>query len=212
MRHLKWKKKRPTIETARAYLRDGHHTVDPRSDYQSPDEQRAEMEAIVADLESTYTRFPRTTSLEYAVLKGHLILEHAVMQYIRYHARLALDIEDLRFTFAQKVDIACLMGFGLVSPTLLATIKLFNKARNEVAHTFSLSRETVDELIRFNSDEEPVVPLTDRQRIAALRRICAFICGKTAGVIEADFALRRYDRSPAAAQQGSDSDSTAQSS
>lgn len=135
-------------------------------------------------------QFPRTQNLEYAILKSHLIVEHALVQYIRCFANTAVSEKDLRFTFSQKLEIAYLFGFGTNSPTLLPTVERLNKIRNQVAHTFSLDRIATDELLRINAaDYDTFKPANDKERIRGLRWICAAICGRVAGEIEASYAM-----------------------
>jgi hypothetical protein len=128
--------------------------------------------------------FVKPMSLEFAALKAHLIIEHALSRYIQSFATTYVDVKTLRFSFAQKLEIAYLLGFGANDPTLLPTIESLNKIRNQVAHTFELDRSSLDEIIQINSEEhKDLKPKDDRERIKFLRWICAFICGRISGEI-----------------------------
>lgn len=159
--------------------------ISPSEHYLSAAEHDAEITKISEELMDAYMQFPRTQNLEYAVLKGNLIIEHVVTQFIRCHSRVSVDLSDIRFSSAQKLEVAYLMGFGANNPTLLPTVQLFNKARNQVAHG-SVDRRVVDELIRINSEVDAPPLQTDRHRISALRALCTSICAMTAGQLTAE--------------------------
>ena len=78
-----------------------------------------------------------------------MIVEYALTQYIRCFVLVAVQAEDVRFTFSQKLEIAYLLGFGANHPILLPTIERLNKVRNQVAHTFTLDRAALDEMLRI---------------------------------------------------------------
>lgn len=178
----KVKRKRPTLADADQWLKEGSYFVCPKEHFLSEEETDTFVDEIVEALENIPTNFPRTSNLEFAVLKGHLILERMIVMFIRFHAGVRIDSDDIKFTFSQKLEVAYLMGFGTNSPTLLPTIQLWNRARNQVAHNLKLETDIIDRLIRINSDGE-CPPSTDRQRISALRRFCFGTCGYLSGQI-----------------------------
>jgi hypothetical protein len=185
------KRERPTLKTAHEYFKEGSFGIYPDKHYLSGKKREAEIRRVSDELlEVTRSQFPRTQNLEYAILKTHLIVEFALVQYIRCFAATFVEAKTLRFTFSQKLEIAYLMGFGTNSPTLLPTVEMLNKVRNQVAHTFRLDRKLVDELLRINhEDYESFRPKNDRERISCLRAICIFVCGMTAGIIEASYYM-----------------------
>jgi hypothetical protein len=197
MRPSQIKRERPTLRTAHAFFKEGLFSIDPKLHYFSGKEREAEIRKVADDLEEVVGRqFPRTQNLEYAILKSHLIVEYALVQYIRCFAATFIDAKDLRFTFRQKLEIAYLMGFGAHHPILLPTVETLNKIRNQVAHTFALDRAAVDELLRINHEEYTAFnPKNDRQRVQCLRWICTFVCGRTAGEIEAAYSMVTMARS-----------------
>ena len=127
MRAHQIKRKRPTLETAHSFYKEGSFYTGHEHRL-SGAEREAQIEAVLEDLRTIVKRqFPRTGILEYAVLKAHLIVEHALSQYIRCFALTSVEMESLRFTFAQTLEVAYLMGFGANSPTLLPTVERLNK-------------------------------------------------------------------------------------
>ena len=135
---------------------------------------------------ATPNHFPRTQNLEYAILKTHLIIEYAITQFIRCTSFALVDAEKIRFTFAQKLDIAVLHGLGCGCSTTVPSIEMLNQIRNQVAHRFTFDRQLVTELIAINSDNGNGSRQTpsDRECIGFLKRYCAFMCGEIAGQIK----------------------------
>jgi hypothetical protein len=191
MRAQQAKRERPTLKTAHDFFREGSFLVDPKLHSLSGKEREAELQKVGDDLRDIVRlQFPRTQNLEYAILKSHLIVEYAFVQYIRCFAANFVSLKDLRFTFYQKLEIAYLMGFGVNDPILLPTVETLNRVRNQVAHTFAIDRAAVDELLRINHEEyNEFEPKNDRQRVQCLRWICSYICGRTAGEILAAYSL-----------------------
>jgi hypothetical protein len=189
------KRQRPTLKTAHDYFEQGVFRISPDLHSLSGKARQAELQKVRDGLDDVVRKqFPRTQNLEYAILKTHLIVEYALAQYIRSFAATFVDLKDLRFTFSQKLEIAYLMGFGANDPTLLPTVEILNKIRNQVAHTFALDRKAVDELLRINHDDyDRFKPRNDRHRVQCLRYLCIYICGRTAGEILAAYAMATMD-------------------
>ncbi len=183
MRSYQIKRERPTFKTAHDFHKEGSFLVDPKQHGLSGEEREAEIERIGDKLGDLVMRqFPRTQNLEYAILKSHLIVEYAITEYIRGFSAVVVPIESIRFTFAHRLEIAYLLGFGANDPLLLPTVERLNKVRNQVAHTFSLDRGALDEMLRVNGEDYDSFEVkSDRERISRLRAICAHICGRVAG-------------------------------
>ena len=77
----------------------GMRTVDYLAD---ADRLRIVEEVAEELLETVRQHFPRTSNLEYAILKAHLIIENALTQYIRCTSSVLVQPESLRFSFAGK--------------------------------------------------------------------------------------------------------------
>jgi hypothetical protein len=153
-------------------------------------------------LEIARQHFPRTNNLEYAILKTHLIIEYVLTQYIRCTSSVLVEPESLRFSFSEKLEIAILHGFGDGCPTSVPSVELLNRIRNQFAHRFSFDMQLVNELIRINSEDIDVRALTDRHRIACLRRWCYFICGMMAGELRMAIEVTKRAEPDAAPDRG----------
>jgi hypothetical protein len=191
----KSKLKRPTLKTAHEFHRDGIYPPGHEGIYQTEEEHRQEAVEIEKELELIVRfQFPRTHNLEYAILKAHLIVEHGIEQYVRAFSPNTVDAKALRFSSSQKLDIAYLMGFG-GGPTLIPTIELLNRVRNQVAHKFSIDRSLVDELLRINAEDyDTYLPKNDRERIRGLKMMCHFVLGYISGHIHSHFHYSSRDR------------------
>lgn len=187
--HRQIKKKRSTLQDAHVFQVQGSYSFGSPSDYVSDEERRAELSRVHDELITLLKKqFPRTSNLEYAILKSHLIIEYLLTEYIRFHASVFVEKEQIRFSFSQKLEVACLMGFGAGDPSLIPTIHLLNKVRNQVAHTFAVDRKLVDEMVRLHSEDYKDFKMAnDRERISGLRQVCAFICGMTIGFMQGSF-------------------------
>lgn len=205
MRSYQVRRERPNFRTAHEFYREGSFSVDPRLHRLSGQERQAEIDKVGDELKELVKReFPRTQNLEYAILKSHLIIEYALTQYIRCFSAVVVSTESIRFTFAQRLEIAYLLGFGNHDPVLLPTVERLNKVRNQVAHTFDLDRGTLDEMLRINSEDYDAFTVrNDRERISRLRSICAYVCGRVAGEILAEhvIATLSMDRAMSNARQ-----------
>lgn len=159
------------------------------SDYLSDADRNDIAEEAAASLEDLIQYFPRTQNLEYAILKAHLIVEHAITEFIRCTLRVLVEPKDISFTFSQKLEIAVLNGFGAGCAITVPSIEILNQIRNQVAHRFSYERNLLNELLQINFEDVDPNALSDRQCITCLRNYCAFQCGRIAGEIEALMVL-----------------------
>ncbi len=194
MRPLHTRRRRTTLSDAQQFRRKGVGGGMRAVDYLlDADRVRIVEEVGKRLLEIPRQHFPRTNNLEYAILKTHLIVEYALTQYIRCTSSVSVEPESLRFSFSEKLEIAILHGFGSGCPTSVPSVELLNRIRNQVAHRFSFDMQLVNELIRINSEDIDVRALTDRQRIAYLRRWCHFICGMMAGGLRMAIEMTREE-------------------
>ncbi|HUD29504.1 MAG TPA: hypothetical protein VMQ93_11580 [Novosphingobium sp.] len=187
------RRSRPTFGSAHEFHRVGHWETGPEHWLSDEERERFGDEVSVRLERLIKEQFPRTTNLEYAVLKSHLIVEYAITEYIRGHSAVFVEQDNLkRFTFLQKLEIAYLQGFGANDPVILPSVERLNKIRNQVAHSFVLDRTLVDEMLRVNSkDYDDFVIENDRQRIKRLRWLCIYICGRMAGELAAHIFMER---------------------
>ncbi|WP_165191607.1 hypothetical protein [Caulobacter soli] len=169
------RRERPTLRTAHDFHQKGHFLKSSPEHVVSDQERQHLADEIAGELASLIkTQFPRGANLEYAILKAHLIVEYAVGEYIRCVSDILVDSAHLRkFSFANKIEVAYLLGLGATDALLLPTIERLNKIRNQVAHSFVLDRALVDEMLRVNSnDYDGFNVKDDKQRVRMLRWLC----------------------------------------
>jgi len=184
---MRIRKPRPTLKDAHEFRMRGTYSV-CGSDYITDKERIDEAERVKKQLLHLTTKaVPRTRNLEYLVLKCHTITEFALTEYIRCLAHPVVTTNEIRFTYAQKLQIAYLLGLGVGDPVLLPSLELLNRARNQVAHTLKLDTQIIHELLQINADETipKSVPLTKQLRgIRSITLcICAQLCGQLSGQI-----------------------------
>jgi hypothetical protein len=187
MRPLHTKRTRSKLADAHAFRKNGIYCGAGSDDYLDDAERtRIVDEAEELLLELATKRFPKTRNVEYALLKAHLIVESALTQFIRCTSFVLVDAAAISFTFAQKLEIAVLHGFGLGDPVILPAVELLNRIRNQISHRFDLDRALVHELIRISfHDIDDASALTDRQLVSSLKNLCAYIGGCTCGHMRA---------------------------
>lgn len=184
MKPLNSKRKRISLNDAEKFIKDGVGGGMEYSDYITDEERIKIIENVTEELINIIpNKFPRTRNLEYAILKTHLIIEYALTQFIRCSSYVLVDIDSIRLTYFQKLEISILLGLGNGDPVLIPTLELINQLRNHVAHKFIFKIELVDKIIELNS-ESPLIELNDIKRISYLKSICASICGRVIGRIE----------------------------
>src|SRR5690242_14198415 len=143
MRPLHLKAKKKTRENAAKLS-----SLEPVHEELLLDEERV---ALVLDVGRTLSelcdaQFPKSSVLEYAVLKAHIIVDYCLLQFLRCTSVVLVDPEDINFSFAQKLRVARMQGFCHSNLELLRRIEILTKARNQVAHEFSLSTQLVDDI------------------------------------------------------------------
>ena len=126
------RRERPSLKTAHRFFSDGGYSIDPDRHFLSEAERQLEIKKIHTELSNLISlQFPKSHNLEYALLKAHLIIEHAITHYIRSFSVVYTEANSLRFSFSQKIEIAYLLGFGANDPILLPTVEGLNRLRNE---------------------------------------------------------------------------------
>jgi len=125
IRSNQFKRERPSFRTAHDFFKEeGGFSIDPERHSLQGKQRDEEIKKTINELlQVTRKQFPCTQNLEYAILKSHLIVEYALIEYIRGHAITAVDSKNIRFTFSQKLEIAYLLGFGVNDPVLLPTVE-----------------------------------------------------------------------------------------
>jgi hypothetical protein len=187
---MKLRRKKVTLKYAHDWRQRGIGGGVNETDFIQKVEADKIINNVIKEIEEiTLKQFPRTANLELAIIKGHLIVEYAITQFIRCMSNVLFDFEDIEFTFFQKTKIAEMMGLAYGDPVLFPTIGLFNQLRNQAAHKFIIQRELIDQMIALNAIDYKVSVKTDRGRIKYLRGISANICGRIAGRLAAVHGL-----------------------
>jgi len=96
MRPLHSQRSRTKLADAHEYRKVGHFAGMSKDDYLSDEDRTRVIEEVEEQLlEMTKRHFPRTSNLEYAILKTHLIIENALTQYIRCTSFVLVETKKL---------------------------------------------------------------------------------------------------------------------
>ncbi len=183
-RFIRLKKKRPTAQDAREFLRKGRAGVGPR-DFVTPEERLQRLDELNREIrELIRQHLPRGRRLDLIVLKGHLLVEFMLNQYIMLMSQSEVDMERERFSFPQKMTIVHALGFPY-DPLFFPCLEILNSLRNQVGHTLRLDSTIVDRLLALTDDgSDEGREINDAYRATALRGIIRSLCLQVLGVIE----------------------------
>lgn len=175
---------------AHHFLTKGHASGMRKSDYVSAEDRKERLKKLSENLEGKIkAHIPRSRNLDLVILKCHLIIEYMFDEFIDLMAPTEGGTRNERFTFKQKESLVHMLGFP-ADPAFFPSIDMFNKLRNQVAHTLEVDRATIDDLIRINSENpQDVKDLDDTERAKAIKQITKFICFMMLGVIEGMHAV-----------------------
>jgi hypothetical protein len=126
---------------------------------------------------------PRSRDLTLVVLKGHLLIEEQLHEFLRVLARFPDDLERARLSFAQHRNLVqALCGYPK-DDHVGRFIDAANALRNRLAHAADVDdlAVRVDTLLAAFYEEEFEPPTTDAQRATMLRHAFAYTCGVLSG-------------------------------
>jgi hypothetical protein len=175
--------KRPSLQDAHKYQKDGSWSFG--GDYLSREERISLARAAAKEIEQKCkTALPRTRSLELLILKCHIIIEFALESYIHTVSTPTLTDRELAMSFAEKLNVAYILGLGSGDATLLPSIELLNQIRNKMAHKLIVDEVKLDELIRINSEEYHKRRVFSKvERLQGLKWVTYYVCGMISGGI-----------------------------
>lgn len=181
----KTKIERPTQKDALEFIKEGFYHVGSDK-FVSSSERVRELEKLSRNIqEFLKNQIPKSKNLDLVILKCHLLIEYMMDQLINLFSKHKIDITKERFTFYQKISLLHILGFP-ADPTILPSIEIINKLRNQVAHTLSIDRGLIDTLLKINcEDPDSFRTPNDNERAGGIKSITKFICGALMGIIEA---------------------------
>jgi hypothetical protein len=106
-------------------------------------------------------RLTQCKDFDSVIIKGHLFTEYHLERYIESKSAEKIDIQDLRLSYAVKMEVSKILGLFVNDKTLYKNLKLLNKLRNSIAHNLHHDEkilieflEGFDELIsRYGSSQ-----------------------------------------------------------
>ncbi len=94
-----------------------------------------------ATLEDFATHLPPSLDSELLVLKGHLLIERLLENYLVLNLPNSRELDDARFTFAHKLAVTAALCKDQEAKPLWKSIRLLNNLRNELSHQLESSRK-----------------------------------------------------------------------
>jgi hypothetical protein len=116
-------------------------------------------EEALALIARVRAHLPEGTDLTLIALKGHLLLEEALDDLIRFYCTQPEHLSDARLHFADKVKLARALSGHLAWTGLWPLSDALNKVRNELAHNLDSPRlnERVQRFMRLRRELAPVL-------------------------------------------------------
>jgi hypothetical protein len=175
---------RPTVQDAEAFLVGRPHAV-WKTDYVTASERVTRIDALRSRLKLLIKEhLPARLQLDFVILKGHLLVEFTLTEYIGLRSHYEYDVSTERLSFVQKMAVAHMLGFPL-DPLIMPSLELLNRLRNQVAHGLDFDRGQVDKLLRFFAEDPDERPThTDQSRVREMRRAVEHLVWAMLGVIE----------------------------
>ncbi len=84
------------------------------------------------------TLIPRTKDLTLVLLKGHLLLEEQLTDFIKASCEHPIEIDELRLSFAPKEGLARALCARAMDSHEWQFVKRINRLRNQMAHTLEV--------------------------------------------------------------------------
>ena len=107
----------------------------------------------------------KTTDRTLVVLKGHLLIEEMLREFVSKHFHDRQQLADARLTFYQCLCLARAIDADPLREKLWRTVEKLNTLRNKLAHSLE-PRELekhIKEFVEMQSDFDPVEPFADKE-------------------------------------------------
>ena len=133
---------------------------------------------------------PRTKDFTLIILKGHLLIEEQLCEFIEKLCNKPEILKDARLTFYQKMCISKAIGGWSNKDFIWKFIEKLNNLRNRLSHSLEVPNlnDQIDHLLSIYWQSEFIKPENDQKRATVLRQTigltCAMLKGYTVQYIE----------------------------
>ncbi|MBS5980216.1 MAG: hypothetical protein KIB51_10905 [Dysgonomonas mossii] len=132
--------------------------------------EREKIDELAKDFANSFTTF---TDIEGVIIRGHILVEQHLSRAIENTVLRPEEYRADKFTFAQKLHIANMLG---ISTILKNELSLLNSLRNQIAHSLNYKEKHVVKIIEMTKAKHREwredLPLN-----IGLRRAISFMCG-----------------------------------
>lgn len=105
-------------------------------------------EQIGKRIESFLPHLMNCRDTDNLIIKGHILTEHALNFYINMLSEEKINFDKINFTYANKVQIAKILGLYKKFPDLLEELTLLNKLRNSLAHRLKYDEKVLENFLQ----------------------------------------------------------------
>ncbi|OGU54014.1 MAG: hypothetical protein A2V66_02945 [Ignavibacteria bacterium RBG_13_36_8] len=115
-------------------------------------------ESVLFD-ESTFDHLINCRDIDNLIIKGHLIIEHKIDEFIDNHSIIKTNFQNHKIGFNLKIDIAKVLGLFILSEDLFSALILLNKLRNSIAHNLKPDEELFNNFIQVVDSDSSLIKL-----------------------------------------------------
>ena len=127
------------------------------------------------DLQRFIAHLPlQSTDRVLVVLKGHLLIEELLREYVNHHVRNPESLQDARLTFHQALCLARAFAPEESKEKLWNSVDKLNSLRNKIAHSLEPKdlEAKLKEFVEFLSNADPDVSHLDPDRTFGILSSC----------------------------------------
>lgn len=81
------------------------------------------------------------------ILKGHLVIENSINNFINKQSLAKIDISQSRFSFIDKIEISKILGLFKYNKRLYDTLFALNRLRNSIAHNLVFDKDKLRDFL-----------------------------------------------------------------
>lgn len=110
---------------------------------------------LAPDLDLIIKHLGTCRDFDNLILKGHLLIEHLLNEYILSESKEKIDLKKMNFTFYQKLNICKILGLFSLNKTIYKSIERLNSLRNSVTHRLEYDKDILSKFIEFTYNRFP---------------------------------------------------------
>lgn len=118
--------------------------------------------------------FKDFTDIEGVVIRGHIVIEKALIKSIKNIVYKESEFKPDKFSFSQKLTIARMYD---IAGLFEKEINVLNKLRNQIAHSLEFDEKYIDLIIESVANKNKEREYLAGEKVENLKHAISFICG-----------------------------------